>query len=131
MLFELKNQLDPDQEAKVLPAKTKKSVEEQIISMHRKRVPSKSRQAKQSSSVAADPTKADDSDDDLNPQMMSPLHLARLEGNLDGLSNLGGLAGKSYGGQTVGGRTFESRSVFSQDPRQLGFDSRTLALPYA
>ena len=37
MLFELKNQLDPDQETKVLPAKTKKSVEDQIISMHRKR----------------------------------------------------------------------------------------------
>ena len=63
--------------------------------------------------------------------MMSPLHLARLEGNLDGLSNLGGLAGRSYGGQRIGGQTFESRSVFSQDPRKLGFDSRTLALPYA
>jgi hypothetical protein len=80
---------------------------------HRRRVPSKSRAQKQTKPIVPEPSLADDSDDDLNPNMLSPLSmlesmtgpmvrdLEQAQADAIRASGLRDFRGGEYGGDVV------------------------------
>ena len=100
-----------------------------VASLHRRRVPSKSRKQKQMAAAPADPEKADDSDDDLHPSMMSPRQLGKLQSVSPGMIDF---KGSSDVGQSTGGTRFNSHSLSLPQQRmsfQMERQSSSLSLP--
>ena len=102
---------------------------------HRRRVPSKSRAQRQTKPVVPDPDVADDSDDDLNPNMMSPLsmldsmtgpmvrNLHQAQADALRASGLRDFRGGEYGGDVVSvpGARFsrDAQTVLDVDGRRV------------
>ena len=77
----------------------------------------------------ADPEKADDSDDDLHPSMMSPRQLGKLQSVSPGMIDF---KGSSDVGQSTGGTRFNSHSLSLPQQRmsfQMERQSSSLSLP--
>ncbi len=122
VLLELKNLTTGSTSAN--SATSEGSVATAVAALHRRRVPSKSRKQKQTAAAPADPEKADASDDDLHPSMMSPRQLGKLQSVSPGMIDF---KGSSVGGHSTGGARFKSQNL-SLTQHRMSFQTESASV---